>query len=805
MKKFIVFVVLIFVVKNASAQFCDTTLWIPNGPVNSILLRDSLLYVGGTFSQVSPDVGHFVAVDSSTGSVVPPFPLVNGKIDCMTKDSVGRIYVGGLFSTVGQFACSNLFRLTPQGFFDPTFLPNPDGEVFSITFCFNTLFIGGDFSTIDGYARQRGAAFGKTVADSLLPFNADSLLPFDARSNGPIYSMYPDTMGHFIIVGGDFSSIGGSAVYPFNFNIAKLYLSSGDFVGVNVPWTATPRIDGPVRSIRMVGTRIYIGGDFTSFGTLQRKGFASLDLNTGNVTLQNAGLDGTVRDIETIGTQIYFGGNFSVVAGHTRHNLACIDTSLNVLPWNPSASGPVYDLSLWDSTAFCVGGNFNKLGNDSCYFAGIIDTSGFVHPIDPLFDAPVYAVMPATAGLKFWACGDFNGAAGVFRQNFATININTRRPNNWAPNFNNAVTTLYADSTQLFVAGNFSAAANQGRVGIASFDFAANSLTAFNPGVNGLVRTMTSENSKLYIGGNFSTVGNQTRNNIACIDIPTSQPTVWNPNCAGTVNKLILDGNHLYVGGFFTQVGGQFRQNLARVSTSTGLSDFGWSSDTDDGIYDMDFYNGQLYIGGWFQNVAGQPRTYFACVDSTSGSLLAFNPNLDNYIRTFVRWNGDFFLSGSFSVVNGNNIRPHLCNYDLGSSQFSSWSPSPNVFATTLQPSQNWLYIGGSFSSVAYHYHPNLAMISVNYVTGITENDSQKPELLVWPNPANDFVFVSVGENKMKTVEVMDVTGKILSEEKINATDGIFKIDFSNFVSGIYLIRVVDENGNARSEKVIKN
>jgi hypothetical protein len=811
MKRLLVFILIFFAGKTAFAQLSDTSLWIPNGPVRTVLLHDSLLYVGGDFTQVSPITGHFVSIDSSSAAVVYPIPQVNGKVNCMARDSAGYTYVGGLFGQVGSFSCANLFRLTPQGNFDPTFITNPDDEVNTLYVNQDILYVGGNFQNIDGIARKRGAAFSVTesydtvIVDTVIMHRnvADTLLAFDAGSNGPIYAFCADTLTHGLIVGGSFTNIGGAP----NFDIAKLDWSSGTFIQYgNSAWTAVPQINGAVRSIKIVGSKIFIGGDFTAFATTQRKGLAVLAVTSGYLLNFDAGMNGTVRDIEVLNNNLYFGGNFSVVDGNFRSNLACVDQSLNLLPWNPSSSGPIYDLSIWDSTAFCVGGNFKFLGIDSCYYAGIIDTNGFVHVFNPKFDAAVNAVMPAFSGGKFWAGGDFTGAGGVLRDNFCAININTKRPNNWAPKFNNTVTTLYADNTQLYVAGDFSTVSNQLRGRLCSFDIATNALTTFNPIVNGYVRTIAEENSQLFIGGNFSLVGTTARNNIASIDIATSQAASWNPGCAGTVNKIILDGDYVYIGGFFTQAGGQMRQNLARISATTALADFSWSCDEDNGIYDMNLYNGQLFIGGWFQHAANQTRNYFAAVDTSSGNLLAFNPTIDNYIRGMERYNGDFFLSGAFLYVNGIQQRSHLCNYDFANGNFSSWAPQPDVFPESMQVSQNWLYIGGSFINAGYRYHPYLAMIDINSVTGIAQNNlSENSGMEVWPNPAGDFVFVSLPNQKIKTVEVMNVDGQMVKEETDLSGNGISQIDLSFLSAGMYFVKVTCANGIVVNGKVTKN
>jgi hypothetical protein len=811
MKRLVAFALFIIAGNSVFSQSTDTSLWMPNGNVNAILLRDSLLYVGGDFDQFSPVVGKFVALDSAGAQVMQPFPFVRGKVNCMVKDSLGYIYVGGNFSQVGNYFCHNLFRLTPQGNFDPDFLYEPDNEVFTLTFYEHQLLVGGNFTSIGGFLRGRGASIS-LLYNSLTNIYADTLLPFDANSDGPIYAIYPDSLSQQLVVGGDFLHIGGGLIAY----ICKLNLTTGNYIpSGNSFWTAIPQVFGPVRSLAIHNGKIYVAGDFDSFATTIRKGIGVIQLSSGHVDTTgsnhyNAGLNGHVRDMNFIGGKIYIGGNFTLAGGIIRENLACLDYNLNVLSWNPSADGQVYNLERWGSNVLCVGGDFHKVGTDTCYYASLVnlDSAGTVNQWNPKFDGPVYAMMPATNGGKVWAGGDFTGAGGILCKNLVAVNTITKAPNNWRPKVNGPVVTLYADSANLFVYGNFSQINSTTRNQLASFTIATGIMNSFNPGVTGLVRTMASTHSQLLLGGNFTVVGGQSRQNIASVDKNTGVTSIWNPGCSGTVNKIIIDNDKVYVAGFFSQTGGQFRDNLARVSLSTGIADWNWSCNTDNGIYDMDLYNGELVIGGWFQNVAGQPRSYCAKVDTASGNVSSFNPFFSDYIRGFERYNQDLFISGLFLTVSGNAQRPSLCDFDLNNGNFDTWTPVPDVFPVTMQASQNWLYIGGSFHNESYYFHPRLAMLSINWVTGIpVQHISATRELKVFPDPVSDFLNIFIPEEWKgpKLIQVIDVNGKVVKKDNIGEPGGnYFPCDVSGLTSGIYLIRMSDENGKEVSCRIIK-
>lgn len=810
---------------SAHSQTGDPNLWSPNGPVNSIVLRDSLLYVGGDFSQVSPVAGRLVRLDSATAGLAPAFPFITGKINCMAKDSLGRIYVGGDFAQVGSYPYRNLFRLDTLGNVDTTFVPDPDGEIFTLSTDSFRLWIGGDFLNINGFNRMRGAAihvterqiFVDTQGDSsyILAAAPDTLNYFDPQAQGPIYSLCIDSAGLNVIAGGDFAGIGG---FPITY-IAKLKPETGQSAGLgNSFWQSSPNANGPVRVVRTYRNRIYLAGDFTAMGLDPRMGLAVIRFDNGmllttdslNQPAYNAGINGPVRDIELIGDKLFIAGHFGIVDGLFRSNIACLDTMLNVQSWIADADKEVYDIQRWGTNTLCFGGNFHTVNGDTAYYLSLVDrNTAAVQNWNPMFDGNVYAIMPASNG-KIYAGGTFNGAAGVLRENLCAINVNTRRPTNWSPKVNAPVQTLYADANTLYVAGDFQQINQQLRNRIAAYDLQTLSLNAFNPGVNGLVRAMVSDQSKLYIGGNFTNAGGQNRNNIAAITIANSQATVWNPGCAGTVNKIILDNDWMYLGGFFSQAGGQPRQNLARIHTSTGVIDWNWNCDTDNGVYDMELYNGYLYFGGWFDHAAGQARNHLGAADTLTGALISFDPGVDNYVRSFARWNDDLFIGGAFATVETVTNYPRLANYDLGDDQFDIWAPMPNAMPETMQASQNWLYIGGGFSNAGFAFHPYLAMLSVNFVTGLNETlHTQNSGINLYPNPTADQVFVSVNglePGRVCDLAITDLTGRIIfSESSVSGTElSHHRIDISTFPSGLYLCTITENGLVIAADKFIR-
>jgi hypothetical protein len=73
------------------------------------------------------------------------------------------------------------------------------------------------------------------------------------------------------------------------------------------------------------GSRLYVGGAFTTLGGQPRASLGSVDLTTGVVTAWNPGTNGTVTALAVHGATIYAGGTFTTAAGAFLSNLAAFD------------------------------------------------------------------------------------------------------------------------------------------------------------------------------------------------------------------------------------------------------------------------------------------------------------------------------------------------------------------------------------------------------------------------------------------------------------------------------------------------
>jgi hypothetical protein len=774
-----------------SAQQPDSTFWVPNGIVNTLLIHDTTLIIGGDFDLVSPVTGSFVRIDTTVPDVSATLPKVFGTVYATAVAQNGYVYVGGRFNRVANQSVSNLFRLKPDGTFDHSFNNAVAGTVYCLEVTDTVLYIGGEFADINGVQRNNFGAIDLITGATHI-CNPDV--------NGPVYCMDidPNSFANAMIIGGDFTQVGTRSPRY----LAKIGMDIGDVKGSGPgPWTAQPYADGPVFDVHVDETWVYIAGEFTQFIPIIRPGFAKLLKGNGTVQADDAQVNGPVYVMEFADSAIYIGGNFTSVGGQTRNNIAALETDLSLRQWwDIGTNGTVRVIYPLDKTRFFFGGDFTRLGNDTCGYGGIVyKATAHTKNWDPKFNHPVYTAVCDTF-LRLYVGGEFYGAGSVPRNNLCAISLNTGRVTGWDPDVNAPVFTLTLDGDTLYFAGDFTATGGVSRGRIAGIDLSTATLLPFNPGVNGLVRSIAVTDSFVYAGGNYTVIGGQPRNNIGRVSKFTAQTSVWNPDCFGTANTVIATPGWIYVAGYYSNIGGYPRQNVARLHPHSGLADQSWICDTDDGVYHAALYNNQLVIGGWFTQVNAQNAAQFALFDITTMQLSPAAFSSDGYVRTFTQSGDDFFIAGTFQLA-GPVYTPHLAAYDAGDNAIDTWAPFPSSMPLTMEATTTRLFVGGNTSFVGGRFHPNLQVLPIQWVTAVDEQSPVAASLNVYPNPASD--QIAVQETGAYThYTLTDVAGNVLQSGTITGTT--LQLSVGAYDAGMYFLTVAGEDQQPVTQRIIK-
>jgi hypothetical protein len=219
---------------TASADALPT--WQINGVVWDTVTVGDTVYATGNFSRARPpgtepgDAAqvtrrNLLAFDIRTGEVTPFRHDLNGQgLRIAASPDGTTVYVGGNFTTVDGAAHQRLaaFNLA-TGALKTEFKPRVNGPVRAITATASKVFIGGDFTSVGGHARTRLAAVQASTG---------SPYAWAPTADLGVYALAMAPGGKRVIVGGRFQKLNGKK----KVGIGALNATSGK----SVTWTSRP-------------------------------------------------------------------------------------------------------------------------------------------------------------------------------------------------------------------------------------------------------------------------------------------------------------------------------------------------------------------------------------------------------------------------------------------------------------------------------------------------------------------------------------------------------------------------------------
>jgi uncharacterized repeat protein (TIGR01451 family)/uncharacterized delta-60 repeat protein len=357
------------------------------GAVKAIAIQaNGQSVIGGYFSSYNTTPVYGVARLLSTGFLDNSFnpvslPGVNygGYVNAIAIDSLGRIIIGGSFTSYDGTNAINIARLTSTGALDPTFQSGIgfNGPVDALDIDTNgNILVGGEFTSYNTTNCNRIARLMTNggLDMTFIPNTGNGLAGYGADAT--VRAIATDSSGN-IILGGDFLHVGGSNLIY----VARLQTNGAVDPGFN------PEIgpDGTVYSVAVRSdNEILIGGAFQSYNLYSRAGVALLQTSGAVDTgfTPGTGVNGVVYSaILQPNNDVVIGGQFNNVNGSRRLSVArllpsgWVDTSFMDTGYNqfaglvvPDFNDPLsiaYTMALQSDGNIMIGGSFTNVGGGS--------------------------------------------------------------------------------------------------------------------------------------------------------------------------------------------------------------------------------------------------------------------------------------------------------------------------------------------------------------------------------------------------------------------------------------------------------
>lgn len=531
-----------------------TTFVADNGAVHAIAISGSNIYVGGNFTSIRGISANRIALWNGTNwSALGTTGL--DTIYSIYVSSSSEIYAGG-FSSLSS---SDLVRWNGTTWADSGDLLS--GIVFVLerfTTSFNFL-AGGDFSTLNN------GVVVNNIARPILQFST-RLGPIGYGVNvdydgGSVFAI--TISGSNVYVGGRFRTIGPTAAN----NVAVWNGTSWNALGSGT--------NGLVSAIAISGSNVYVGGQFTSAGGVSVNNIAlwnGSSWSTLGTGLTGGGVFGTfVFAIEVVGTDVFVGGNFTNAGGVPASRIA----RWNGSSWSALSSGltgsssdVVYKIKSYNGGIVVVG-RFSTAGSTPSSNIAFWNGSTW-STFGAGLNAVCYALHVHNNG--FYVGGDFTSAGGVAAERVAFYNGTT-----WSAlgsGVSLTVNDIFVRANNVYVVGTFTSAGGNSANRIAVWN--GQSWSTLGTGLNNTANVIAGTSSNLYVGGIFSATGDGSLGALGIIQrnglvpVPVLQaPTVLSDPKGIRLNATISPGG---ISGSYYFLYGTAENNLTLQTASTSIS-----------------------------------------------------------------------------------------------------------------------------------------------------------------------------------------------------------------------------------------
>jgi len=604
---------------------------------------------GGWYTLGDGAIGHFKA--DKTFEILPITFTGSFLYDFAKSGNI--LYVVGQFTSVNGTPRAYMAAIDLTTNTVTSWNPGSNGTVYSVAVFGSTVYVGGPFSIIGGLTRHKIAAIDAATG-ATTSWNANAISSF-----GYVLDIIPTATE--VYFGGNFSNVGGGS--PSRRNFAAVNSTTGALLTFN------PRPDNHVHDLLLDGTTLYIAGEYTQIGGVSRYGLTAFDTGTGSLLSFNPTFsetyDGPVNSMAISGTNLYVGGDFLSVNDTDQAKIAVLDKTTGALVSTADRdfSDEVYTISIVGSKVL-VG----------CYnLAGISGESGTrqLAALDEATGQGVGWVPQLPSIFSGWFTEDIHFQDNKLYywqsldespvQAFGALNPNDGSvdPTFAAVEVTGTVTAWAFSANTLYIAGDFTQVNGTPRSNFAAVNLANGALLPFaiSSPVNGAdVWSMIVSNDVLYISGDFELIdGGITRTKLAAWNASSGTLLAWAPQLTlAPFEEITISTIHdgkLYLAG----------SDVKRVNANNGAVD-NWAPD---------YSASQVAIQGNYAYICGGFSPGLARVSIVSGNPSLWQPSIDDVydsegsVYTVLASTTKLYVGGNFSFDRPDDAGQYFAIFDL--------------------------------------------------------------------------------------------------------------------------------------------
>jgi predicted metal-dependent phosphotriesterase family hydrolase len=166
-------------------------------------------------------------------------------------------------------------------------------------------------------------------------------------------------------------------------------------------------------------------------------------------------------------------------------------------------------------------------------------------------------------------------------------------------------------------------------------------------------------------------------------------------------------------------------------------------------------------------------------------------------------------VSRSIGFASGTTTFTVTSNIDWSVSESSSWLTAAKTDTATLtvsydeNASQDSRYSEITVSGEGVNYQ-SVYIIQEGAITSTIKQISEIQQINVFPNPVSNKTWLTYPKGAAELIEIYEPSGRLIIRLQDSDKNGETEIDFSGLNSGLYIYRLIDEEGNIYNGKILK-
>lgn len=560
---------------NSSGALINSFVW------TTAIQPDGKILVGGDFLAFNGVTQKYILRLNTDGTADATFntgSYCNGKLRSIAIQPDGKIVIAGYFTSYNGVARNSIARLNADASLDLSFNPGTGFNTWVSRVALQAdgkILAGGGFLTFNGSTRN-----------GIVRINSDGSLdagynPYTGSSSYYVWSFAVQPNGK-IIFGGSFNSVNG----VYSYKIARieedgsLDVSFNPLNGANhTVYTTTVQSDG----------KIIVGGEFTSFNTVQRNRIARLfpDGALDPAFDPGSGFNSAVKAVAVQPDgKILAGGQFTQLNGLEVNRIVRLNndgTQDNSFNSGSGFDGTVQAILIQSDGQIVVGGSFTtyngspvnrivRLNADGTLDAGFTTGTGF--------NGTVYAISQQSNN-KLILGGSFTNFNGTTRNKICRLNADGSLDAsfNSTAGYTGDIYSLDIQTDGKTVIGGSFANSSYTRIFLSRVNVNGTEDFTFNPPTpeNVVYAVKIQSTGKVVVGGLFNTpnAGGPGRKRIMRINSTGTLDLIFNPGVGfnkGAVNTISLQPDGMIIAaGSFDTLSGIPRSRIARLISDCPL------------------------------------------------------------------------------------------------------------------------------------------------------------------------------------------------------------------------------------------